>query len=372
MQRGQLIQASGTIYIRFYRDGKRVAEKLCQVDDAHYGPKSKAVKRLAAAFMLKQEEKKEAPPSQALVSDFYAKEFLPYCERKLKPSSVHGYKKLWSGVLERHFEGRTLAGYKTHHGSEFLTNLAPRLSRNSLSHVRGLASSMFSIAVNKGVIDRNPWREVRVMDNPKESKPTEWYTLDEARAAIDRLTGRERAAFGLSFYLALRPGELCGLRWEDFDSDSVLIRRSVWRKHVGTTKMGTEQRVPVIEQARSLLDSWRIACGNPSEGWVFRGPSGPLSAAALTRPMQKALGKSWKPLYSARRGMSTTLTELTGNPFGAKGLLRHRSASTTLAHYTKSMPAETLRGMKMLEKKASLPEQNGQEPETSASEPAEE
>jgi hypothetical protein len=41
MQRGQLIQASGTIYIRFYRDGKRIAEKLCNVDDVHYGPKSK-------------------------------------------------------------------------------------------------------------------------------------------------------------------------------------------------------------------------------------------------------------------------------------------------------------------------------------------
>ncbi|MGC2245920.1 MAG: site-specific integrase [Terriglobales bacterium] len=367
MQRGQLIQASGTIYIRFYRDGKRVAEKLCAVDDVHYGPKSKAVKRLAAEFMLKLARVEGPKPAQALVSDFWTAEFLPYCERKLKPSSVHGYKKLWSGVLEKHFEGRTLQGYKTHHGSEFLTSLAPRLSRNSLSHVRGLASSIFSIAVNRGAIERNPWREVRVMDNPKQSKPTAHYTLDEATAAIEKLTGRETVAFGLSFFLALRPGELCGLRWEDFDAESVLIRRSVWRKHVGTTKMGTEQRVPVIEQARGLLDSWRIECGNPSEGWVFKGPSGPLAPAALTRPMQKALGDSWKPLYSARRGMSTTLTELTGTPFAAKGLLRHRSASTTLGFYTKAMPAETLRGVRMLER---LSKENGQESEASSSDPA--
>jgi hypothetical protein len=59
MQRGQLIQASGTIYIRFYRDGKRIAEKLCQVDDLRYGPKSKAVKLLAAEFMLKQSRVEE-------------------------------------------------------------------------------------------------------------------------------------------------------------------------------------------------------------------------------------------------------------------------------------------------------------------------
>jgi hypothetical protein len=36
MQTGQLIESSGFIYIRFHRDGKSVAEKLCQVDDKHY------------------------------------------------------------------------------------------------------------------------------------------------------------------------------------------------------------------------------------------------------------------------------------------------------------------------------------------------
>ncbi len=144
MQRGQLIQASGSIYIRFYRGGKRVAEKLCQVDDLRYGVKSKAVKRLAAEFMLAEAKRQDAPrPAETLVADFWAKEFLPYCERKLKPSSIHGYKKLWKGVLEGHFAGRTLQGYKTHHGSEFLTSLAPRFSRTSLGHMRRGVSRHF-------------------------------------------------------------------------------------------------------------------------------------------------------------------------------------------------------------------------------------
>jgi hypothetical protein len=51
MQKGQLIEASGSVYIRFYRDGKRVAERLCKIDDVHYSAQAKAVKRLAAEFI---------------------------------------------------------------------------------------------------------------------------------------------------------------------------------------------------------------------------------------------------------------------------------------------------------------------------------
>src|SRR5438105_3470191 len=108
MQKGQLIEASGSIYIRFYRDGKRVAERLCKVDDVHYGIKSRAVKNLAARFILK-EAAPSPPASQLTVEEFWAAHYVPWAESVLKPSSVHGYKKLWEGTLKRHFDGRTLA-----------------------------------------------------------------------------------------------------------------------------------------------------------------------------------------------------------------------------------------------------------------------
>jgi integrase len=215
-------------------------------------------------------------------------------------------------LLKTHFKDRTFAGYRTSHGSEFLTSLCGRMTKVSIGHVRSLCSSIFKVAVSKDLIERNPWREVMLFAKPKESTPTGWYTLDEAQQIItDVKDQRARTAFGLSFFCGLRPGELNGLRFEDFDGDHVHIRRSVWRRHVGTTKTSlSAQRIPLIPTAKALADAWREVCGNPSEGFLFQNSKGkPIAITALTRPIKAILGKRWKGLYSARRGMGTSLTE---------------------------------------------------------------
>jgi integrase len=142
------------------------------------------------------------------------------------------------------------------------------MSRNSLSHVRALSSTVFGHAVNRGVIDRNPWREVKLLAKPKSSKPTSHYTLTEVKQALESLAVdlKAQVAFGLSFLLALRPGELAGLRFEDFTDTSVVVRRSAWRGIVGQTKTGTSFEVPLIEPARILFEVWRKASGNAASG----------------------------------------------------------------------------------------------------------
>ena len=353
-QKGQLLLSNGAFYVRYYKDGKRVAHRLCSKDDKHYAVDSKAVKLLRDQHMLKVNSG-QAEPDKTTVADFYSDTFLPWAEQNLKPSSVHGYKKLWAGVLEDHFKGRRLGEYKTHHGSAFLTTLAVRLSRNSVSHVRSLSSSIFGHAVNRGLIERNVWREVKLLAKPKETKPTGHYTLAEVKEALGLLAPDPKAqvAFGLSFFLALRPGELAGLKWEDFGPESVSIRRSAWRGQVGTTK--TEESVaeiPLIAPAKILVAAWHAASGSPSEGWLFPNPSGkrPLDMSAFaSRAVRALLKERYKGLYSARRGAATELTGLTGNLLSAQGMLRHKNIQTTAAFYKKETPLETLRGMKLLE-----------------------
>jgi hypothetical protein len=115
-QKGQLLLSNGAFYVRYYKDGKRVAHRLCSKDDKHYAIDSKAVKLLRDQHMIKVNSG-AAEPDKTTVADFYSETFLPWAEQNLKPSSVHGYKKLWSGVLEDHFKGRRLGEYKTHHGT---------------------------------------------------------------------------------------------------------------------------------------------------------------------------------------------------------------------------------------------------------------
>jgi integrase len=362
MQKGSLILQHGSWHVRFYHDGKRQSKRLCPE-----GTEPKTVRQLAATLMLEVNSGKvEAIDSrrpEVMVFDFWTEKFLPWATDNLKPSSVHGYGKLWDGVLKVHFAGRSIEGYKTHHGSEFLSSLAARMNRNSLSHVRSLSSSIFGHAVNRGVIDRNPWREVKLLAKPKATTPTRHYTMDEAKENLKLLASDPKAqvAFGLSFFLALRPGELSALRWEDFKEDSVTVARSSWRGIVGQTKMGTSFEVPLIPPAKELVERYALdryesnvaSKTSPPvlRGWLFPNPSGsrPLDMSAYAnRVLRRILKERYKGLYSARRGMATELVEATGNAVSAQGMLRHASMTTTLAFYKKQTPQETMRGMGMI------------------------
>jgi len=362
MQKGSLLLQHGSWHVRFYQGGKRQSKRLCPE-----GTEPKTVRQLAATLMLEVNSGKVEAIDQrrpeTMVFDFYSETFLPWAEDNLKPSSVHGYKKLWDGVLKVHFAGRTVQGYKTHHGSEFLSGLAPRMTRNSLSHVRSLSSSVFGHAVNRGIIDRNPWREVKLLAKPKPSTPTAHYTMEEAKENLRLLASDTRAqvAFGLSFFLALRPGELSALKWEDFKEDSVTVARSSWRGIVGQTKTGTSFEVPLIPPAKELFERYALeryesnvkaGISPPAlRGWLFPNPKGsrPLDMSAYAnRAVRRLLGTRYKGLYSARRGMATALVETTGNVVSAQGMLRHANMATTLAFYKKETPQETLRGMVQL------------------------
>jgi hypothetical protein len=91
MQKGQLIEASGSIYIRFYRDGKRIAEKLCEVDDKHYSVQAKSVKLLRDKFILKVNDSAVSPKhgARVTVAEFWDSRFLRDMVQRSQSSRFH-------------------------------------------------------------------------------------------------------------------------------------------------------------------------------------------------------------------------------------------------------------------------------------------
>jgi integrase len=364
-QTGSIIERSGVFLIRYYTtklSGGRpkrtqVSEKLVEKSDRYHSRNCKAVRQLRDEFMRKINDGPLASP-EVLVTEFWENTYLPYLRETKRPSTRKGYEKLWRLELEDHFRGRSLRDYRTHQGSEFLTSLAKRgLGRASIAHVRSLASGIFSHAVNRGLIERNSWREVKLLAKPKDSTPTAHYTLEEAENVISALKDRVDAQllFALAFFLGLRPSEVAGLCWEDFDEEWVHIRRGVVGREVGPTKTPESvASIPLIQPVRGLLSVWRQESGNPSEGWVFlnrRGGPVHLDSFARTAiiPRLEAKKLAWKGLYAARRGAGTVLTRLTGDALAAREILRHKNLAVTTGYYVKQMPAAGLAGMKLLE-----------------------
>ncbi len=154
------------------------------------------------------------------------------------------------------------------------------------------------------------------------------------------------------------------------------VRRSVWRKHITLPKTAGSEK-PVPASLRVLLDELREAEGNPESGPILRGQFGaPLDLNTLVKreiipalrrcvicsqpqdPRRKDYGHefkldtslpTWRGLYAFRRGIATEVTAATKDVLAAKGLLRHSSISTTMAHYVKDVPEATRRGMEQIE-----------------------
>ena len=83
-------------------------------------------------------------------------------------------------------------------------------------------------------------------------------------------------------------------------------------------------------------------CG-PALAKAQRGPSLRDGESENSKPLE------WQGFYSLRRGIATQLTSITHDPMAAKGLLRHSSVNTTLAHYIKDVPEVTAKGMAQVE-----------------------
>jgi integrase len=371
-QTGQIIERSGVFYCRYYTTelvgGKvkrtRLTTRLCVKDPKHPTATSAAVKRLRDECMMSVNREAGAPPREnardITVDEFWEKTYLPWATENLRASTVFGYTKLWQQVLQPHFKRRTLRDYTTPDGSQFLSGLTKRLGKNSLQHVRSLASGIFTHALNVGLLTSNPWHDVKILTKVRQSPATAHYTLEKAEdiitALVDRVDGQ--AVFALAFFLGLRPSEIAGLRWEDVDAEWLHVRRAAVRGVVGVGK--TPQALaslPLIQPVRGLLGLWREKCGGVTSGWVFPdSKNGPLNVESFCRnimqPACEAAKLEWRGLYAARRGAGTVLTALTGDALAAMQVLRHKSIVVTANHYIKPSAEAGMAGLKLLEAKA--------------------
>jgi hypothetical protein len=132
MQRGRIYEASGQFYVQYRVNGKQVSRFLCEKSAAYYARTCKAVKLKTAEVMLEVNKSAGVVPPMAdlPVNDFYEKCFLAYCQEitahsrpRLKPSTLLGWRSIWTRYLKPHFGDATLKSYTAAQGKLFLDGL---------------------------------------------------------------------------------------------------------------------------------------------------------------------------------------------------------------------------------------------------------
>ena len=384
-QRGYIYEASGAFHVRYYVteivEGKpekvQRSHRLCAKDRStgHGSRSAMAVRSLCEDFMrtINEREKNPNQPAQDLmVVDFWEMVYLPYCEKEwkgtgMRSSTVRGYKQLWRHHLKEHFGTHTLKAYTADLARKFLSSLKTKQGKNTLRHIRALASAMFSEAIERGLRNDNPWH-VKLPKDCKDTKATEHYTMEEAENLISALADHADAqlVIALSCFLGLGPAEIAGLQWGDVERDWIHIRRNrPSHGEIGPPK--TKERmapVPIINHVRVPLTLWRKKSEATGDGdWVIADLPNMLNRIILPHvkggkpcvrcnAVPKASTVKWKGLYAGRRGACTAIVEATnGNYAVAQAVLRHKTMDTTLRVYKKQItPQGLVAGMKLFQK----------------------
>jgi integrase len=141
-----------------------------------------------------------------------------------------------------------------------------------------------------------------------------------------------RAALHLLTLTAVRPGELRGARWEEFDQG-----RALWRIPAERMKMKTEHTVPLSSQAMALLTSLRPS--PDAVGLLFPSPfypGKPISDGTLNSALARMGYKGTATAHGFRTLFSTCANEAGWNTDVIEKHLAHEERDEVRAAYNRA------------------------------------
>ena len=304
----------------------------------------RSVEHLAKPYLDSLPDKLTTATTQS-ISNFIEHTYFPNVERKasLAPSTVNGYKHIFSKHLKHRLATHRLCDFRTATGQQLLNQIAEEtgLSHTSLKHIKWflVAALNYAKQVDALQCDGNPMEYTEVPKGAA-TEQTKAYSLAEISSMIAALEDEPiaSAVIATAAFTGLRRSELRGLRWSDFRDGQFFITRTVWNttERDKTKTIDAKAPVPVLQLVARILEPLR------SDGYIFAGPKNgrPLNLANLARriivPKLNAAGvQCWSGWHGFRRGLATNLFELGEDEATIQAILRHADVKTTRRHYIK-------------------------------------
>lgn len=352
-QKGQRIETPTAFCLRYYEDGKQKFTTLAYKGGLYRSWND--VEPLIENILREVNGNEPVTPRQTL-TDFIEKHYLPWCETNKSAPTANGYKRVWENYWKPDIGAISLTDLQTAQVTAVLTKHAKdRKGPRTLSHIKWFLSGVYVYAVSGGVVPKNPVPDAKWLVKVARPKKQAEYSLETTLAMLrilEPLDLRAAVAVALAYFAALRPAEIRGLQWTDYDGVELNIRRGVWRNIVGETKTeDSAATVPVIEPLRSLLEKLRA---QSAQGFLLQNSAGkPLSLDSLNvrviAPAMETAGIEWRGYYPGRRGVSSKVTDTSKNALNSTGLLRHSTPITALKHYTRAQKDSIGAAMKQIE-----------------------
>ncbi len=308
-------------------------------------------------------------PSKLTVGDFL-EEWLVVHSTRIKPTTRYKYETVIRNHLMPRIGSLKLQALRPTHiervYQELLTEPGVNgrvLSPNTVAYVGTILKTALKYAVEvEGSLTSNPATKIRP---PKTStKSINPWTLSELNTFLEEAKSHRLYFFyRLSAFTGARRGELCALRWSDFDGKAITISKSRTQLEgasleQNSTKGGRngQRRVPLdavtIEQfnahrKRQMVERIKLGEHWNESGYVFVQESGlplyPGTPSDLFKKILKKAGLRPTRLHDQRHLHATELLRL-GEPLHVVAdRLGHRDAMVTATIYAhvSSEQAET-------------------------------
>ena len=286
--------------------------------------------------------------------DKWISEFMIFTIRE---GTLSAYKSLIEHQIKPYLGNRPLSTLTTNEIQKFY-NTVKKQGRVNPDRVRGteLADSMvrkihmllhesLDTALKQRLIVNNPTNGTTI---PKNNYPAKQILNDEQLERFMEIIKSDEHWYDF-FYTelttGLRRGEICGLRWEDFDEQNgkLKVRRSVGRIKNGVLLVGetkTETGTREILLPLSTLELLKKRKENSVSDWIFPNfykPEEPLNPQSAYTHLKVLLKKAELPLIRFHDLRHTFATHAIAGGVDAKtlsGILGHTNASFTLDTYT--------------------------------------
>lgn len=285
------------------------------------------------------------------VSDYTKKWFEEYAKANLRPSTCYSYQLLITNMekyigniaLNRlsHFDIQYMYGKIQKQKKE--TNVG--WSNSTIRKLHFMLHEIMESAQKENIICENPLDKV----TPPKIETTEMKVLDSVQ--IEKfIQAIEKEPYWYDFFYlelttGLRRGEICALKWSDFDESrkELHIRRSLSKDFnnciiVGDTKTDTSTRTILLPESTYQLLAERKK--TIKSEWIF--PSlyndkefiSPNSAYQMLKKILKANDLPSIRFHDLRHTFATQAMQNGVNVKALSGILGHTNTSFTLDTYT--------------------------------------
>lgn len=210
-----------------------------------------------------------------------------------------------------------------------------------VKNVKILLNLFLNEAVREKIIAENPMKAVRTMKVIRKS--VEPFTEREMSLMIESCENSlERAFIVTAFFTGMRTGELLALQWDcvDFTNKTILVKSSVYKGELSTTKTGKERQIdmlPIVESALKRLkeESNSDFCFCTKYGKML---SGTGSIRRLWCKILQDSGIAYRNVYQTRHTFASLMISKGENVMWVQRMLGHSDLRVTFSHYAKYVP----------------------------------